>query len=35
MGQGCDHYRTLRISAMVFNQPKHSSIRFRFFWLMA
>ena len=27
--------RTLRINAIVFNQPKHSSIRFRFFWLMA
>ena len=25
--------RTLRISAIVFSHPKHSSIRFRFFWL--
>ena len=27
--------RTLRISAIVFSHPKHSSIRFRFFWLIA
>jgi hypothetical protein len=26
--------RTFRISAIVFSQPKHSSIRFLFFWLM-
>ena len=25
--------RTFRINAMVFNHPKHSSIRFRFLWL--
>jgi hypothetical protein len=27
--------RTFRMSAIVFSQPKHSSIRFLFFWLRA
>ena len=28
-------WRTFRISPIVFNQPKHSSIRFLFLWLTA